>query len=310
MPAWISKRSGFELAILANLLWGTSFLASKQALAAWGPYTTSVLRLGLALATLWVLGPRFGCRVSLPRGRAEWAAVTAVGLFSFGALYPLQFAGLRYIPSAISAAIMLLAPLVLLALNQAFSSEQACPRRYAAVGMGIVGGLLLLFPGRSFAGAGALSGPHTLVGVALTLGAAISLALSIMAIRLVPPSLGSSNLAFWSIAVSFAALVPFSVSEGAVSRVSWSVWLSSGLSLAYLAVICTALCTLLWQRAIVLCSERNLAPTMHLKTPVAVLLGPLIAGETLSTTGMIGIATILVAVWVVQPRAELAARPG
>jgi drug/metabolite transporter (DMT)-like permease len=98
---WTKFGSGFQMAVAANILWGTSFLASKQALMAWGPYTTSVFRLGLALVAIWSLAPRFGVKIERPRSLREWGDLGLVGLLSFGLLYPLQFQGLRYIPSAL-----------------------------------------------------------------------------------------------------------------------------------------------------------------------------------------------------------------
>ncbi len=299
---WLSKRTGFELAVLANVLWGTSFLASKHALLAWGPYTTAFMRLSVALAAFHFFGPKFDCRVRRPKNLEEWIAVTTVGLLSFAVLYPLQFAGLQYIPSALSAAIMLTAPLVLLALQQLFTPESPCPRKYVAVGLGMIGGLLLLFPGKSFAGVSAFSSTHVTLGIALTFGAALSLAFSIVAVQKAPRSLGHANLAFWSIAVSVVILLPFAWNESSLRAVSWSTWTFSGISLLYLGVICTALCTLLWHRAIALCSDKkSVAPTMHLKTPVAVLLGPLLAGEAISPTLVVGVLMILVAVVIISP---------
>jgi drug/metabolite transporter (DMT)-like permease len=71
---------------------------------------------------------------------------------------------------------------------------------------------------------------------------------------------------------------------------------SAWVALLYLALVCSALCSLMWNRAISSTSSRRLAPTMHIKTPVAILLGVLIANESISFWTIVGTLIISVAI--------------
>lgn len=82
------KSQGFLLALAANVLWGTSFLASKHTLAVWGPFTASALRFTLALLVMAVAFPALGFRIRAPKTFEVWAGIALLALTGFGALYP------------------------------------------------------------------------------------------------------------------------------------------------------------------------------------------------------------------------------
>jgi hypothetical protein len=131
---YLLPRSGFALALLANLIWGTSFLASKVTLLVWGPFTASALRFAAAIAGMLLVLPALGLPIQVPRSRGAWWRVLLVGVSGFGLLYPLQLAGLNAIPSSLSAAIMLTSPLFVLMFTagfftrDAFSAKAVCDR--------------------------------------------------------------------------------------------------------------------------------------------------------------------------------------
>lgn len=90
--------SGFVLAIVANILWGTSFLASKYTLQAWGPFTSSALRFGIATVCLLVILMAMKKKIDMPENIRQWIGLIVIATSAFGVLYPMQLAGLKYIP--------------------------------------------------------------------------------------------------------------------------------------------------------------------------------------------------------------------
>ena len=90
---YLLPRSGFALALLANLIWGTSFLASQVTLLVWGPFTASALRFAAAITgTPRTSGARSAhSSATVTRG----LVVLLVSASEFGLLYPLQLAGLN-----------------------------------------------------------------------------------------------------------------------------------------------------------------------------------------------------------------------
>ena len=295
--------SGFTLALIANVLWGTSFLASKYTLLAWGPLTASVLRFLLAFAIMGVFLPLAGFRLKLPKTRSSIKAILLMGVFGFGALYPLQLTGLTMISSGLSAAIMLTSPLFVIALGALVLRESITSRKVAALALGMTGGCVLLFSN------GFKASPNSsnlLVGAMLTLAASACLAFSVIATKKDSAQMDSANMTFWSMLVGLVTLLPFAIHETSTKgAVMPSV--SSTMALLYLAVICSAVCFLIWNRAIARSSPKELATTMHVKTPTAVILGVLIAGESLSTLMIVGTLIVAGGVWL--SHSEKAGKP-
>ncbi len=145
MDSTSSLSPSFMMALLANILWGASFLASKHTLMAWGPFTASALRFGLASIFLFVALALMGKSVEIPKSFKGWLGLGVIGTAGFGLLFPLQLAGLKYIPSSVSAAIMLTSPLMVLMFGKTLLNEKLSRTKWIALTLGIVGGSILLF---------------------------------------------------------------------------------------------------------------------------------------------------------------------
>ena len=296
-----SDLSAFGLAIFANLLWGTSFLASKYTLQSWGPLTASALRFSIAILAIFGFQHLMGASIRVPRKKQELIWIGLISLTGFGLLYPLQLKGLTFITSSLSAAIMLTAPLFVILFNAILFKESITLRKIIAIFVGIAGGSLLLFD-RGQIGKGT---DGLWLGSVLTLGASVSLALSVVFTKKISSQLDSLNLTFWSMLMGLVFLIPFAIRETADSGFGNSS--SRGLlALMYLAIICSVLCFNIWNRAISMSSPRELATTMHVKTPTAVLLGVCIAGESISVGLVAGAILVGIGVWISQsqPKAE------
>lgn len=293
-------RSGFALALLANLIWGTSFLASKVTLLVWGPFTASALRFAAAIAAMLLLLPALGLPIQVPRSRGTWGRVFLIGLSGFGLLYPLQLAGLTAIPSSLSAAIMLTSPLFVLMFSAGFLREPLSQQKLFAIGLGILGGVILVSPSTLAGSSWSLTTlPQLMTGFLLTLGASLCLAFSVIATRAASRELDARSLTFWSMCAGEALLLPlaFFEKQPAATGASFS---QGVLALLFLALFCSVFAFLIWNRALAISSPQEIASTMHVKTPVAVLLGIAIAGEPMTFSIITGSILISFAVWLSQ----------
>ena len=282
---------GFAAALVANILWGASFIASKETLEAWGPLGASALRFALASLLLAVGLALAGRRVEAPKTPRAWARVASVAVVGFGLLYPVQLAGLKFVSSGFSAAIMLTSPLFVILGGAAFLGEGFSRHKLAAIGLGIVGGLVLL--GESVWGLSS-QGSEFLIGTGLTLAASLCLAASVLLTRRASADLDAGSLTFWTMFLG-AALIGACASifepEFSISSIQGASLKAWG-ALAFLAVVCSALCFFLWNFALSKASPKEIASTMHLKTPTAILLGCVIASESVTASLVAG--TILV----------------
>ncbi len=292
--------SGFTLAIIANILWGTTFLASKYTLLAWGPFTSAALRFGIATVCLFVILKALKREIELPPDSKQWIGLTIIATTAFGVLYPMQLAGLKFIPSSLSAAIMLVSPLVVLLLGRLVLKEHLSKLKYVALAFGVLGGAILISSTSN--GINIDLNSDFVLGSLLTLAAAISLAVSAIATRIYSKEISSANITFWTMAIGFLelALAAFFFEENVLATIHTNSNPLSWLSMLFLAFVCSAFCFYIWNLALAKASPQQVASSMHIKTPTAVLIGVFIANETLTGPVFIGTGLVMFGLWISQ----------
>jgi O-acetylserine/cysteine efflux transporter len=294
--------SGFVLAIIANFLWGTTFLASKYTLQAWGPFTSAALRFGIATVCLLVILKALKKKIEMPETTNQWIGLLVIATSAFGVLYPMQLAGLKFIPSSLSAAIMLLSPLAVLGLSRTVLKEKLSPLKYVALTLGLVGGGILLSSTGNRLSVDFNS--DFFVGALLTLAAAVSLAISAIVTRKYSKEISSASITFWTMAIGFVelTLAAFFFEENVLATINTNSNTLSWLSLFFLAFVCSSFCFYIWNHALSKASPQEIASSMHIKTPTAVLIGVFIAGEELTGRVIIGTALVMFGVWLSQQK--------
>lgn len=294
--------TGFVLAIIANILWGASFLASKYTLQAWGPFTSSAIRFGIATSCLFIALKVMNKKIDVPKNIHEWLGLLLIGTTGFGMLYPLQLAGMKFIASSLSAAIMLTSPLLVLLFSQAILQERLSTLKWIALGLGVVGGSILI---SSTSGNINLEfNSDFIYGSILTLLSATSLAASVIATRKHSKHFSSSSLTFWSMAIGFFELTiaAFIFEENVLASINQNANLLSWMSMFFLAIVCSAFCFFIWNYALSKTSPQEIASSMHIKTPTAVLIGVCIANEKLTTSIVVGTSLVMLGVWLSQQK--------
>ena len=214
-----SKRASItaDLALLAIAgIWGFTFTAVKEALAAADPFPFLAVRFALAAAVLLLVFPRRVVRVS-PRGLGLAALI---GLW-LTAGYALQTTGLLHTTPSKSAFItglsVVLVPILSFAISRIRPAGDVRPRvgSLAAVLFAAAGLYLLTAPK-----AGGMS-----VGDLLTLGCAVAFALHIVTTERVAPHHDPVPLAFWQIVTTAVAcgLVAIASPGRGLGLTSWTL---------------------------------------------------------------------------------------
>lgn len=298
----ISFNSGFMLAIIANILWGTSFLASKYTLQAWGPFTAAALRFGIATICLLGILKAMKRTIDMPKSLAQWLGLILIATSAFGVLYPMQLAGLKFIPSSLSAAIMLMSPIAVLLLSRIILKERLSKLKYIALTFGVFGGGVLISSTSN--GMTVNFNSDFFCGTLLTLASAISLAISAIATRRYSKDISSPTITFWTMAIGFVELtvIAFIFEEDVIVSIVKNANTLSVLSLFFLAFVCSAFCFYMWNHALSKASPQEIASSMHIKTPTAVLLGVFIANEELNTPIITGTVLVMFGVWLSQQK--------
>ena len=208
-----SKRASItaDLALLAIAgIWGFTFTAVKEALAAADPFPFLAVRFALAAAVLLLVFPRRVVRVS-PRGLGLAALI---GLW-LTAGYALQTTGLLHTTPSKSAFITGLSVVLVPILSFAASRVRPHPGSLAGVLLAAAGLYLLTSPR-----AGGMS-----VGDLLTLGCAVAFALHIVTIERVAPHHDPVPLAFWQIVITAVACgsITLASSERQLALAPWTL---------------------------------------------------------------------------------------
>jgi drug/metabolite transporter (DMT)-like permease len=126
---------------LACLLWSSTFLLIKVGLDEIPPFTFASLRLLIALC---VLAP-WSARGAGWRGLTgrDAAVIAAAGVILLGVNYALLFWGAQFIPSGLTAIIQSGTPLAALVFGWMLGIEALSPRKLAAIGLGIIGVVII-----------------------------------------------------------------------------------------------------------------------------------------------------------------------
>jgi drug/metabolite transporter (DMT)-like permease len=270
------RRLTADLSLIAVVfVWGVTFVAVKNALAAIGVFTFIAIRFAIAFAFLALL---FRRRLA----SAGWPAVRAaliIGLFLFAG-YAFQTAGLQY-TSASSAGFITGLSVVLVPCFAAVVSRRLPGLPVAAgAGLAVVGLALLTLD----------NGLTVSYGDLLVFCCAVAFALHILSIGAFAPRFDAKILATLQIGVTALLSAIFAAgAETMPAHFTADVWIA----LAVTAIPATALAFLVQTTAQQFTTPSRTAIIFALEPVFAALAGIWLLGETLSGRQILGCALIL-----------------
>ena len=285
----------WALLLLLALLWGSSFLFAKIAVAEVPPLTLVFARVGLAALALQAVILATGQR--MPLDRRAWLAFLAMGALNNLIPFSLIFWGQTHIASGLASILNATTPLwtVLLA-NFLTRDEKLTAGRIAGVLVGLLGVAAMIGPA-AFGGFGL----DALAQLAI-LAAAVSYALaSIFGRRFramgIPPVMTAAGqvTATSLLILPMVLLVDRPWQLAPPSPAAWAAILS-------LALLCTALAYVVYFRILAVAGASNLALVTFLIPVSAVLLGVVVLGERLEPRQFVGMALIAVCLVAIDGR--------
>ncbi len=282
------------------LVWGTTWIAVKVGIAAVPPVFFVGVRFMVAGAIL--LG-FLRCRGSLERiARADWPRLMTVTLLLIAVTHAFMFWGAQFVTSGLAAILDLaFVPVALLAMGALLGEERFSPARAAGVALGVVG-ILVLFgpqalasngPGKSAGTAMWLAGGGAIVLSAFTAGLGAVLARPLL--RAYPSALvsglitlgGGVVLSAGALALEPGAVAALSGRWGGAAWASWGFLVLFGSLVAYPAYL---LLVREW-------GPSRAGSFAFVSPAIAVLLGVLVFGETVTVTDALGMAVMLSGAW-------------
>ncbi len=270
------------------LVWGTSFVMVKEALADASPLMFLLLRFGVAAL---VLLPLLGRRLNW-REPAATRAGLVVGFLLFAG-FVFQTIGLQHTTPTKSAFITSLSvPLVPLLLA-VLSPRQLSARALLGIGVATVGMYFLTIPAGSFS---------VERGDLITLFCAVGFACHIVALGRYAPRFGFASMAVRQIVAAFVFLLVAAPIAGGLGWASLDIRWSAGLlfALGVTAVLGTALAFSVQTWAQQYTSPTHAAVLFSLEPVFAAAFSYFMVGERLGGRGLLGAGLILAGVLVTE----------
>lgn len=276
------------LTAVAPAIWGSTYLVTTELLPHGYPLTVAMLR-ALPAGIILLLIVR-----QLPRG-IWWLRSFTLGALNFSFFWAMLFISAYRLPGGVAATVGAIQPLIVVALARLLIGTAIRPLAIAAGLVGMAGvGLLVLTPSAALDPAGIIAG----------LAGAVSMAFGTVLVRHWAPPVSSLTFTAWQLTAGGLLLLPVALLlEPALPTPT----LANVLGIAWLGLIGAAFTYLLWFRGLSKLEPAAVASLGFLSPLVATLLGWSVLGQNLSPVQIIGMAAVLVSVWMAQ-RTQMARR--
>jgi drug/metabolite transporter (DMT)-like permease len=274
------------------LSWAIAWPLIKVGVATVSPLWYACFRYGIAALCLFAL-VAVRHEAALPP-RADWPLVAVSGVFQMAAYSALTAFALTILPPGRASVVAFSTPIWVVPLGAWWLHERTSPAALLGTGLGLLGVLAIAAPALHPDGGG-----HVLA-YAMLLAAAVSWALSIVAVRAHRFTATALALAPWQTLVAGCLLLPIALAVEGVPR---PFGLSGAASLAFVGPIATAFAY--W--AVVETGRYFTAGTLSMALlatpPVGILLSALTLGETVEPLLIGGAVLIAAGIWLSVPSA-------
>jgi drug/metabolite transporter (DMT)-like permease len=287
------------------LIWGSTWLAIKVGLAGVPPFLGAGLRFVISATVLGVLLALRGQRIRLTR--EDKTCILSLGLLVFWLDYAAVYWAELRISSGLTAILFSTMPLMTALLSQFWTRAEALSgRKIAGIAVGMVGTALLFWPQEQL-------GLQQVLGMLAALFGSLCASVNLVTMKRYANRTDPLVLNVFGMALGAVCLLAMS---GLAEQSSAAVWTwNNVLALLYLAVFGSVIAFTAYFRLIKV-MEASTVSLMTLIIPiVALTLGYVFLGETLTPLAIMGIGIVLIGVAIaIVPtgarRAGAAVEPG
>ncbi|HKD96689.1 MAG TPA: EamA family transporter [Micromonosporaceae bacterium] len=265
------------LTAVAPVAWGTTYFVTHRYLPADYPiYGGAIRALPAGLLLLLV-------RRRLPRG-AWWWRAAVLGTLNMGAFFALVYVAAQLLPTSLASTVMATSPVVMMLFAWAALAERPRAGQVAAALTGLAGVALMLLTGPV-----AVNGTGVLASVAAMTMSSFGYVLA----KRWGAGIDVVSLTSWQLIAGgtvLAAAAP--LVEGPPPAIGTSELLAFG----YVSIVATALAFAAWFTGLRRLRTGTVALIGLLNPAAGVLLGTVVAGESLGTRQVLGLALVFASV--------------
>ena len=282
----MSARRPDVVLLLANVVYGTAYVAQRVALFDVPPALLAFIRLAVASVVLAAYLPRPSGTAAV---RGDGRKICWMGILGFGVAYALSHIGLQRSTATNAALLIAVEPVSVMLLAPMTLGERLRPREALGAVLVLLGTTLVVVNGVPGVTTSVL--PHWRGDLLLVLSGIAFASYSVFG-RDVLARWNTGTVTARSIAWGAASMAPLVALEWASgTRPSWT---APGITATlYLAVIVTALAYLAWNYGLTHVSAPRAAIFINVQPVVGVALGVLLLGETATVFTAAGAALVI-----------------
>jgi probable blue pigment (indigoidine) exporter len=266
----------------APVAWGTTYFVTHRFLPVDYPlYGAAIRALPAGLLLLLVCRKR-------PHGSWWWKS-PVLGTLNMGAFFALVYLAAQTLPTSIASTIMATSPVAMMLLAWAALSERPRTMHLAGAGIGIGGVCLMLLDG---------AGTVDASGVFASIAAMVMSSFGYVLAKKWSADIDVFSLTSWQLIAGGVVLMPVAVAmEGPPPTLDGPAMVGFG----YVTVVATALAFAAWFTGLRHLSAGTVGLIGLLNPITGVLLGTVIAGETLAVQQICGLVLVFLGILLGQP---------
>ncbi len=275
-----TQQRGHLMAFICVLVWGTTFIASKDLMAFVTPLQLMMLRFCLAYIVLWIIYPKWHFRLN-----EEWRFLL-MALFANTLYYWAENTALTLTQASNVSILVSTSPIMAALMLALFYKERLSIRQSAGFAVAFFGVVLVVFNG-------ALALHLNPAGDMLALLAAVSWAAYGMLLRRwskdYPSVLITRKLLFYGI----ITVLPLLISAGELFELGAILNFGSLARLAYLVLLGNAMCFILWNSAVAAIGVLKTNLYIYMIPLITLVVSAIALDEKISPMGLVGSALII-----------------
>lgn len=285
----------YAAAIIVTLLWSSSFVLIKWGLSDIPPLYFATLRYALAFVILLAVQASFGRREHKPdpAGRGRVGLLVVAGIAGYTVAQGFLFVGLFYLPAVTTSFLLTFNPLLVLVLGVGFLGEGASLLQLGGLGLALAGAWAF------FSAKVAWEGQW--LGVLIVVVSGVGWAVYLVMIRFLQQSgnVGSLRLTTTTMGIGVAGMAVLTLLSGQYATLTTN----GVLTIVWLATANTALAFFMWNWALRSIPAYELTVLQNVMLVEIALFAYVFLQETITPVMMVGMALVLVGIFVVQARA-------
>lgn len=282
------RKQGYICAILVSILWGLSFIGSKEAIAG-GFDTFSLVTVRFIVASLVLLGSALLRKESLKVEKKDILPLFITSVTGITLYYYFELKGLENTSASVASLIISTIPVFSLLTAVVLYKRRPPLLTWGGVALSLLGVYMVVFNG---------AGSNSILGCLVLFGGCICWVSYLEMTDRLLKKYSNTCVTFWQSALSLLTCTPLAVTE----RVEWtaipvSAWLWA---ILFLGLICSYLCFMMNNHSVAILTPQVNSVFLNL-SPVATAVGGwLVLGETITAVQLLGGAVILIALFIIS----------